>query len=91
MQMLTYATGVKNFDLWIEHEPTYKVGSTLFIKSHHQSAAMYMKVLDSKVRGSEDFGWRLNHILRFGGRGIVLIRNPYDAVISYWNHANVSY
>ncbi len=48
MQTLSFATGIRNFQLWIEHEPAYKEGSTLLVKSHHQRAEMYMKVLTSE-------------------------------------------
>ena len=34
--------------------------------------------------------WRMRHIKFFGGRGVVIVRNPYKALISYWNH-QVSY
>ena len=30
--------------------------------------------------------WRMRHIKFFGGRGVVIVRNPYKALISYWNH-----
>ena len=29
--------------------------------------------------------WRKTHIDHFGGRGVVVVRNPYQAIISYWN------
>ena len=30
--------------------------------------------------------WRKRQINFFGGRGVVIVRNPYRALISYWNH-----
>ena len=29
--------------------------------------------------------WRIEHIEKFGGQGVLVIRNPYEAFISYWN------
>ncbi len=57
------------------------------VATHVQSACYDISLLPGKTRHSEDLGWRLEHILRFGGRGLLLVRNPYDAVVSYWNHA----
>ena len=34
----------------------------------------------------DNLAWRENHINTFGGRGILLIRNPYRAILSAWNH-----
>ena len=28
------------------------------------------------------------HIASFGGRGVVVVRNPYKAILSYWNFFN---
>ena len=58
-------------------------GSTLVQKTHHTSVIM----MDEELYDEE---WRKDHIRTFGGRGILIIRNPYDAILSYWNflHAN---
>ena len=29
--------------------------------------------------------WRKKHVAIFGGRGVIVVRNPYKAIISYWN------
>ena len=47
-EMVQYASGVKNFDLWMEHEVTYKKNVALLTKSHHQRAERYTKVLSGK-------------------------------------------
>ena len=54
-------------------------GSTILQKSHHR--ALY-------VRQYSKFGpaWRRQHVALFGGRGVLVIRNPYRAIISFWNH-----
>ena len=37
-----------------------------------------------------DLEWRDRHIRTFAGRGILLIRNPYHAILSYWNFLHTS-
>ena len=49
----------------------------------------FQSMLCSQVRQSKEtqkFLWRKRHIKFFGGRGVVIVRNPYRALISYWNH-----
>ena len=36
----------------------------------------------------ESVRWRANSMAFFAGRGILLIRNPIDCIVSFWNHAN---
>ena len=50
----------------------YRDGSTLLQKTHHN-----MK--QSKLE------WRQKQIRQFGGRGVLVIRNPYKAIISFYN------
>ena len=45
-------------------------------KTHHGS------LLDSD-HGGYDLSWRENNVQN---RGVVLIRNPYKAILSYWNN-----
>ena len=47
-------------------------------RQHHPSH--YFKSLS----GIPD-SWRLNHPVFFGGRSVILIRNPFDAIIAWWN------
>lgn len=54
-------------------------GTTLVQKTHHTAV---MTVDD------ENQAWRENHIRTFGGRGVLLIRNPYRAILSAWNYYN---
>ena len=48
-------------------------GSTLLQKTHH--SALHQSALE----------WRQKHIRQFGGRGVLVIRNPYKALISYYS------
>ena len=31
--------------------------------------------------------WRMADLAAYGGRAVLLIRNPLRAILSYWNHA----
>jgi len=53
-------------------------GSTLVQKTHHR--AIFTDKTDHY-----DMGWRVNHVRQFVGGGILVIRNPYQAIISFWN------
>ena len=54
----------------------YNDGSTLLQKTHHAlSEVVYQSGLE----------WRQKHIGQFGGRGVLVIRNPYKAIISFYN------
>ncbi len=70
--------------------------SSIFIKNHHQDPERWQgpfsvlnknKGLTKKwTRWSEDLSFRLMDMHRMGGRALLLIRNPYDTMISFWNH-----
>ena len=59
-------------------ETSFDDGSTIVQKTHHR--AIHQARYDN-------FGleWRQHHMRLFGYRGILLIRDPYRAIISYWN------
>ena len=58
-------------------EDRFDDGSTIVQKTHHRSILQ---------RQYEDYGleWREHHMKLFNNRWILLIRNPYKALISYW-------
>ena len=53
-------------------------GTTILQKTHHR--AVYTKFYHKL-----DLSWRKNQIHIFGGRAVLVIRNPYEAILSYWN------
>jgi len=59
----------------------YKDGSTIMQKTHHRS--IYIE----RYR-QYDFKWREDHVSSFEGRAVLVIRNPYKAILSYWNFFN---
>ena len=59
-------------------------GTTIVQKTHH-TAVMSVDVDDDNEE------WRENHIKTFGGRGVLLIRNPYRAILSAWNHNSLNH
>ena len=48
------------------------------------STRLCSQVRQPKV--TQKLSWRKKHIKFFGGRGVVIVRNPFRALISYWNH-----
>ena len=56
-------------------------GSTIVQKTHHRALYLYKY---------EGYGlkWKKEQVKGFGGRGVVLVRNPYKAILSYWNFFN---
>ena len=58
-------------------------GSTIIQKTHHSS----VRIMEED---QYDLAWREQHIRTFAGRGILLIRDPYNAIISYWNFLHTS-
>ena len=37
-------------------------------------------------RAKEDVDWRMQNLVDHKGRGVVLIRNPYESINSHWSH-----
>ena len=62
-----------------DHQP----GADLLVKSHHMRFSRQGR---RQATCEEDFDWRLDNIRYFGGEAVVLIRNPWDALRSSWNH-----
>ena len=60
---------------------SYSDGSTLLQKTHHHYK---MPRYVSQV-SQYSLAWRRHHLGQFGGRGVLVIRNPYKAILSYWN------
>ena len=59
----------------------YNDGSTILQKTHHRS--LYLGRYNAY-----DMKWREEHVREFGGRAVVVVRNPYKAILSYWNYFN---
>ena len=53
----------------------YRDGSTLLQKTHHRT------LVGTKL----GLSWGQGHIRQFGGRGVLVVRNPYLALLSYYN------
>jgi len=61
---------------WGENR-NYLDGTTILQKTHHRS----LYSLSNKT-----LQWRINHIKKFKGRAVLVIRNPFDAILSYYNY-----
>ena len=57
----------------------FRDGSTIVQKTHHRS-------IYQSTYNNYNLQWRQKHVQSFGGRGVMVIRNPYRAVLSYWNY-----
>ncbi len=74
--------------------PDYVPDAAVLVKTHHQSPERWQKATDvlsahrSKrwTRWPEDIRFRVRDISRFGGRAVLLVRNPYESLLSFWNH-----
>lgn len=53
-------------------------GSTFLQKTHHR--AIY-----KKEHLNYTMKWRKNNVQQFNGRAVLVIRNPFDAILSYYN------
>ncbi len=58
----------------------FRDGSTILQKTHHR--ALY----DVPAYMKYSLQWRTNHIKMFEGRAVVVVRNPFKAILSYWNY-----
>ena len=56
-------------------------GPAILTKTHHMR---YKTMTQGSER--EDLWGRMKNLRKFSGRGILLIRNPVDAIRSWWNH-----
>ncbi len=91
MRTLSVATGYDTFGVAAFKYPR---DSTFLIKSHHQDpyrAKRTCSVLSrhqSKrwTRYPEELDYRLGDIRFTKGRAVLLLRSPYDAMVSFWNH-----
>ena len=54
--------------------------------SYDTNSEMSCSLQVKQPKKTQSLLWRIRHIKFFGGRGVVIVRNPYKALISYWNH-----
>ena len=79
---MDWALGNKDWTLMKsmnDHQP----GADVLVKSHHMRFSRQGR---RQATSEEDFDWRLDNIRYFGGEAVILIRSPWDALRSSWNH-----
>ncbi|TRY75277.1 hypothetical protein TCAL_00682 [Tigriopus californicus] len=97
MSILGQITGLASYGCvnYQNPEKNYVPNSGLFEKTHLQHENRWKEPFSipgtdmrEKMwsRWSEKLSWRLKHMSRLDGRAVLLIRNPYEAIISLWNH-----
>ena len=80
--LVDQSTGIQSMALANELVKDFFVeGSNLLIKTHHQELQT-----EFEKHKRESLVWRIKHMMQYNGTGILLIRNPYDSIISAWNH-----
>ena len=63
-------------DFW--GESSWRDGTTIVQKTHHRA-------LITENYENLDLPWRLVHMAYFKEKGILLVRDPYKAIMSYWH------
>ena len=95
MNLIEWSTGIRSYfqAIAVFSAPYYKRGAGLFTKTHHTTIET-----PGKVRERMPVDWRMNHMKAFFGyRGdaglgaVLLLRNPYDAILSYWAHKSAQH
>ena len=61
----------------------HQLGADVLVKSHHMR---FSRQVQRQLTSEEDFDWRLDNIRYFGGEAVMLLRSPWDALRSSWNH-----
>jgi len=76
-----------NTDISFGEVREWNDGSTIAQKTHQRTILeeLYMKYEGYQAIDIYDnLQWRKDHVAQFGGRAIVIVRNPFKCVISYW-------
>jgi hypothetical protein len=58
-------------------------GADLLVKSHHMQ---FLRGGRRQAEGREGLSWRLDNLRYFGAEGVLLLRSPWSAIRSSWNH-----
>ena len=56
---------------------THRPGADVLVKSHHMQ---YLREVEKADQTREDLDWRMQNVAYFHGGGVLLIRNPFDAI-----------
>ena len=87
-----------SFKLLILSQRILKMGQLLFRKlitgevdqDYGGLSCTYIRIIGRAIftNKTNHYGlkWRQDHIRQFVGGGILVIRNPYTAIISFWNY-----
>ena len=64
-----------------ENSPQVKYWKDSTISCHHQD----LRAIFTNNTDHYGLKWREDHVRQFVGGGVLVIRNPYNAIISFWN------
>lgn len=79
--LIEHVTGIVTQDERDSVKGGIKPGKDILIKSHHRKYHFYLNPFIT-----ETWEWRVQDIEYFNGEGVLLIRNPFHAIRSSWNH-----
>jgi hypothetical protein len=66
---------------------THTLGADLLVKSHHVQFVRQVGLIRQEAR--KTLPWRIDNLRYFGGDGVLLLRSPWAAIRSSWNHLQV--
>ena len=79
--LVEHITGITTQDERDSVKGGIKPGREILIKSHHRKYHFYLNPFIT-----DSWEWRAKDIEYFNGEGVLLIRNPFHAIRSSWNH-----
>ncbi len=79
LRLVELSTGIKDQNLQLSEAK----GEGLFLNTHHErNVASNRKPLSPRKR--EPFDWRMQNLARIGRRAVLLMRDPYESIVSSW-------
>ena len=76
------ATGVFTGSIWNDMS-IFRAGQYGEIRDHRDGSTILQNTHPFYLKYGP--AWRREHVADFGGRGVLVIRNPYKAILSHWN------
>ncbi len=82
LRLLELSTGIKDQNLHLSDSNA----EGLFLNTHHErNVASNTKPLSPRQR--EPFAWRMQNLARIGRRAVLLMRDPYESIVSSWTQS----
>ncbi len=62
----------------------------VYTTHHHMPNHILLAAREGRPRVPEPIRLRIWHVTLTRGRTVVLMRNPYEAIVAFWRHNNVN-